>query len=170
MNQEKIHPGLRLAVLITVVLIFVALLTVLYFGFALDLFGFRDKSVTEKVTYTVEFESVDPNIANKLVQGAIVRDAAGNSFGTVSTLEADEPATIYAIENGPYAIAQGHPTNLKVILSIEVTANADPELGYSVNGTRIAVGADYEFYLCGVTLTGTCIGLQSEQNNGGVGK
>lgn len=160
----------RIIVPIVLVLIFAALLFVIYMNSELDLFGTKKSKNTEKITYTVEFASVEPSVANKLMQGVIVRDVNGTALGSVSSLETDEPAVIYFTENAPFAIAQGHPTNIKVIANIEVIASSDPTLGYSVNGTRIAVGAEYELSLSEVTLTGKCIGLQTEQDNGGIGK
>lgn len=169
-GQKSVPTAGRIAVVVLLVLLFCGLLCAVYFGFGLDTFGSGKSKKSEKITYSVEFSSVDPAIANKLIQGAVVRGPSGDAFGTVASLEADEPATIYKIENSAFAVAQGHPTNIKVIINVDVTADADPTNGYSIRGTRIAVGAEYTLTLSGVTLTGKCIGLQTEQNNGGVGK
>lgn len=178
MNTEKSPANsrggasllLRIAVLGLLILLFCGLIYLLYVSFGLDLFGLRKSGTTEKITYTVEFESVAPGTANKITQGSVVRDASGEMIGSIASLEADEPATIYSVGDGPWAVTEGHPTNLKVLVNIEVLASSDPEKGYSVKGKRIAVGAEYELILSGVTLRGTCIGLEATQTNGGTGK
>ncbi|MCQ2353543.1 MAG: DUF4330 domain-containing protein [Clostridia bacterium] len=148
------------AVLIVILLVAAALVVAVYSP--LDIFGSSAKKT--KITFTVEIEGVDASLASKIAVGDTVMNGNSCFLGTVVSpveVEADSKF-FYNPATGETEYAE-HPDLSDLLIVITVNADTDAERGFSVNGVRLAAGAEYSLVLPGFEGEGTCISIIEEK-------
>lgn len=155
------------AIIILVFLSAVGLVIAVYSP--LDIFG--NSGEKTKITYTVEIQGVDPALAAGIAVGDTVMNEKGYVIGQVaSPVEVDAYSEYYYNSvSGEVEYAE-HPDLSNLLIVITLNADSDQERGFSTNGLRIAVGAEYTLVLPGFEGEGSCISIIEEKIEEGDGK
>ena len=160
-----------LDVFLILVLIAVLLLLATFF-FDISLFGIGGEE--RDIAYTVELDSVSPDMLAYLKKGDLVYDAAGKEIaGFVTEIKSsDSVRYTYNEENGAIEKTvlpsdEDGKIPQTVQITIRVSASYDEGTGYSVNGGRIVSGNNIELCFPGFTGTGKCIAVTVLNSNGG---
>lgn len=158
------------------VLLLIAIVAAIFFLVVLltplDLFGGEDTE-QRRVVYTVEFAGVDSALVESLQVGDTVTDAAtGSAVGVVTdvlprsyevytdipTSEPDDELNSYVVTKNTYP-----DTFSTVTVTIRVLADYVPEVGYTAENCRIAVGRQYELHFPGYAGSGVCVTFAEEE-------
>lgn len=131
---------------------------------------FNKGSEDAVVKYTILIENCDKNISDSVKVGDSIY-VGDFLVGSVAETPTSEP---YLVADGEYTVdgvsgemhltmsQYGDRVNLKLV----ITANADyiKNVGVTVNGVRIASGAEYELRSSGFSATGKCVYLVITQD------
>lgn len=148
-------------IIIACVLSVVALLLFVYSPSDILSGSSRDASII----YTIRISGVPAEYAAAIGAGDEVADQDGYILGTVASEVEVEPHSIYQyFENTDGSggiVGVVHPDLVDLIITVYAEADHTAD-GYTVDGKRIAVEADYELVLPGFESKGTCISLSEE--------
>ncbi len=119
----------------------------------------------EDVTYTVEICGVDRAIATAVAADvkegqAVTEGASKKLLGVVAgPIEISNHEQVrYDKESGSTEMVSD-PALADMIIVISVNAERDESRGYSIDGLRLAVGAEYELTLPNYSAKGCCISI-----------
>ena len=127
-------------------------------------------SSTVNLQYTVELRGVDADFINNIKAGDAVTDAVSkNQLGIVDRVDSIEKYTVlnYApvtTENGDgtttttyNGVLSEYPEKYNVTVYISSSAEYEKDIGYTINGRRIAVGEALELRFPEFSSIGYCI-------------
>lgn len=161
---EKRVRGINIVdVALIVVMLCLVLVAVEYFtSFSLTGIG----GTTRTIEYTLEFESVDGEMAkNVAVRDAVLSASGHKSLGQVSAVS-EQPAVAYVYDPTAGALAarelpadaQGHaPVKLRVTVRAEASYHEGD--GFSINGVRISIGDIVGVSMDGFSGSGKCVSI-----------
>ncbi len=165
-KSGRARSGFNLIDLFIIILLLccVVLIAAVYVPGLFDL----KKGDSADITYVIEFEGVRPDYASFIKEGDAVNTDRGYDFGTVCAgVEVTNHNIIsYDPETGD-VIVSAHPTLSNLLVTVAVSADSDPDTGYSVAGKRLAVGTSMTFVLPGFTGEGVCIAITEGGSNQG---
>lgn len=165
-KQKSIFRRINILDVFLVLLIIVVLLLVVTFFFDVSIFGIGGQE--KDISYTVEIDNVPADMVEHIKKGDRVMDAGGKeSIGFVMNVKTSdcvrylysedsqsiETVTLPADENGKLPQT--------ICVTIQVIADYDKGAGYSVSGTRVAVGNIIDLCFAGFTGRGECIDVES---------
>lgn len=164
-NESRAHRINIVDVALIAVLLCVVLVAVEYFT-SFSFLGIGGSMRT--IEYTLEFESVDPDMAASVSVGDNAIGLSGHrAVGEVRSINtAAAVKYVYDPELGaivarelPANAQNKTPLTLRVTLRIEATYRAGD--GFSVNGNRISIGDDLAVSFDGFSGTGRCVSIYS---------
>lgn len=161
---EKRARGINIVdVALIVVMLCLVLVAVEYFtSFSLSGIG----GTTRMIEYTLEFESVNGEMAQNVVTGNTVLSASGHkSLGKISAVS-EQPAVAYVYDPTAGALearelpvdAQGH-TRVRLRVTVKTEASYREGDGFSVNGVRISIGDSVGVGMEGFSGSGKCVSI-----------
>ena len=121
------------------------------------------KSEAHSIEYTIEVLGVDEALIDKIQENDAVLDAVSkNTIGTVVAVDYHTKYTElqYMEENDQkVGVLAEHPTKYNLIITVSATADYMEESGYSIHGSRIAVGEKLNLRFPDYVCEGYCIAL-----------
>ena len=152
------------AFIIIGILAFVAVIVIVYSPVGVFKFNSNDADII----YTVSVRGVSSDYAGSVKIGDVVTDSKGYNLGTVVSDVQIEPHVVYEYrenEDGSGSIVQiNHPELVDLIITVSANAKVKED-GYTVDGKRIALEAEYELIFPGFESKGVCISLSEEKTN-----
>ncbi len=152
------------AFIIIGILAFVAVIVIVYSPVGVFKFNSNDADII----YTVSVRGVSSDYAGSVKIGDVVTDSKGYNLGTVASDVQIEPHVVYEYrenEDGSGSIVQiNHPELVDLIITVSANAKVNED-GYTVDGKRIALEAEYELIFPGFESKGVCISLSEEKTN-----
>ena len=145
-------------------LIFVAVIVLVYSP--VNLFNINSEDCT--IIYSVCISGVTADYAGTVKVGDVVTDADGYRLGTVVSDVEIEAHVVYEYregDDGNGSIAKiTHPelVDLTITISADAKINGD---GFTVDGKRIALEAEYDLVFPGLESKGVCVSLSEEKSN-----
>ena len=116
---------------------------------------------TQKIQYTVELLNVEEAFIDKIRSSdAVVDSVSKNNLGTVMLVDYNTKYSELKYVNQQGVLVE-YPNRYNVVVTVNVTADYVEGEGYSVNGTRIAVGEKLFLRFPDFVGEGYCIGLVS---------
>lgn len=166
--RKKLGINLLDVILIIALILAVALVVSVYSPSGYR-FGFGKEAT---LVYTIEVSGVPAEYASAINVDDPVYDADGYALGVVAADVEVQPYTVYEYksddEGNGSLVAVEHSDLKSLIITVSVKADYNEGEGYSVDGKRIAVGAEYELVLPAFESVGECVGLIAENAaNGG---
>lgn len=155
-------------ILIVIVLLVIAAVIYVFAPFS----RLKDMTSSQPVAlqYTVEILGVDEAFIEKIKENDFVIDSVSkNGMGTVVAVDYNNKYTElqYVINENPEdgskkteGVLAEYPDKYNVIITISAEASYAAEKGYSVNGTRIAVGEKMSLRFPDYVGEGYCIGVE----------
>ena len=120
------------------------------------------------IIYSVTVEGVSADYAGSIKVGDVVTDSKGYNLGTVVSDVEIEPHAVYEYrenETGSGSIVKiTHPELVDLIITVSANAKVSDD-GYTVDGKRIALEAEYELVFPGFESKGVCVSLSVEKSN-----
>ena len=115
-----------------------------------------------ELTYFVEIKDVDIEYIDSIKEGdEIINSVNKNSLGTISEISKMEKAYVYDYvldENGNMTcVLSEQPKKYNITIKVTVDAEFESNVGYSVGGTRIAIGEMLDLRLPKYVCSGECI-------------
>ncbi len=166
-STEKKHRASFLVMDLLLLLGVIAVIFLLVLAFTpLDLFG--DDAEPRQIVYTVEFYGIDKDLEYAFREGDTVTDMqTGAVMGVVTQVSSrvyetytDTPTDEIVPEFDKYVVQKERNEAWRVItVSIQVTAEYERGVGYTVDTHRIAVGRDYQLRFPAYTSSGACVSL-----------
>ena len=173
-SAEKKHRASFLLVDLLLLLGVVSVILLLVLAFTpLDLFGKDAES--QEILYTVEFFGVDKDVESAFHEGDTVIDVeTGAVMGVVTQVSSrvyeaytDTPSAEIVPEFDKHVVQKERNEAWRVItVTISVTADYQPGIGYSVESNRIAVGREYQLRFPAYTNSGACVSLSRAEQGG----
>jgi hypothetical protein len=164
---EKKHRASFLLVDLLLLIGVVAVILLLVLAFTpLDLFG--NDAEERQILYTVEFYGVDKEMEYAFREGDTVTDLqTGAVMGVVTQVSSrvhevytDTPTDEIVPEFDKYVVQKEKNEAWRVItVTIQVTAEYQAGVGYTVDANRIAVGREYQLRFPTYTRSGACVAL-----------
>lgn len=118
------------------------------------------------IIYTIRISGVPAEYAAAISEGDEVTDPDGYVLGKVASEVEVEPHTIYqyreTYDGSGGIVSIEHPDLVDLIITVYAEADHNSD-GYTVDGKRIAVEAEYDLVLPGFESKGTCISLSEEK-------
>ncbi len=148
-----------------IILIFVALIAVLVYAISP---GTQIKKLLNQnevnIQYVVEIRGVDKEFCNLIKDNdAVIDSVTKKSLGTVSSVESIENSTElqYQIDekNEISGILVEDPQKYDITLIITANAEYEENVGYTINGCRIAVGEQMFFRFPKYNCSGYCVAI-----------
>ena len=164
-ERTKKNGGFNIldALIIIGILAFIAVIVIVYSP--VGLFNLSDDAV---IIYTVRVQGVSADYAGSVKVGDKVTDSKGYDLGTVVSDVEIEPHAVYEYrenEEGSGSIVKiTHPELVDLVITVSANAKANED-GYTVDGKRIALEAEYELVFPGFESKGVCISLSKENAN-----
>ena len=164
-KREKVSRGNRFNLIDAIIIIcIVSVLALLYFVYSpLEFFGIGTKETN--IIYTVKVSGVPSEYASAITMGDIISDSDGYILGTVASEVEIEPHSIYEYRENEFGsggiVRITHPDLVDLIITISATSEKGSD-GYTVDGKRIAVEAEFHLMLPKFESKGTCISLSEE--------
>lgn len=151
--------------LILVCLVATVALVVLVYSPA-EIFNLRSNDVT--IIYSINVSGVPADYAATINVSDIVTDEEGYNLGVVASDVEVEPHVIYEYRensDGSGSIVEIlHPELVDLIITVSAKADINSD-GYTVDGKRIALEAEYDIVLPEFVSKGICISLSEENAN-----
>ena len=121
-------------------------------------------SQTKEIQYTVEFLAVDEEFIDRIhAEDLAINSVSKNNMGTVIAVDYTTKYTeLQYVEGSNIGEPKEFPDKYNVVVTISSTANYVKEKGYSVNGTRIAVGEKLSLRFPNYIAQGYCIGMETD--------
>lgn len=142
-------------------LLILLLMCALLFGFVYYFILQNDLSgAPPSVTYTLTFEGLPTQVAEKVTLNDIIYDAAsGLAIGTVKKI--DLLPTKYSVLNGDTVLEVPYPNQTTLVLTLSANAvHTDP---LAANGTILRIGKNYSVQSVHFTGEGVCTALTQNQ-------
>ena len=125
---------------------------------------------SEEVTlqYAVEFKDVDASFIDLIKNGhEAINSVNKSSLGKVNRIAAPEISTVLDYQlDAEKGVAQGilveKDNKYNLTVYITATAKYEPNVGYTVNGSRIAVGEELFFRFPEFSCSGYCIAIEAD--------
>ncbi len=148
--------------LIFIVFVIAAVLFVVFVldPFSLNVFGKEEQKVL--LEYTVQFDYVEASLTDNIKPGDEVIGASGkNSLGRVTSIRNDilYSELYYNSENDTVSMKE-YPDRYNLQVTMTADAVFEPGTGYTVKGSRIAVGAKYSLMFPDYLGTGYCVSMR----------
>ncbi len=142
----------------------ICVLALLFFVYSpLELLGIGTKETN--IIYTVKISGVPSEYATAISAGDTLSDSDGYFLGTVAAEVEIEPYSIYEYKDNEFGsggiVRITHPDLVNLIITVSAGAEKSRE-GYTVDGKRIAVEAEYDLILPKFESRGICISLSEE--------
>lgn len=141
-----------------------AVIVLLFFVYSPSKF-FGGNSRDTNIIYTIRISGVPAEYAAAISVGDEVADPDGYILGKVASDVEVEPHSIYEYrdtsDGSGGIVSIEHPELIDLIITISAEADHTSD-GYTVDGKRIAVEAEYELVLPKFESKGTCISLSEE--------
>ena len=144
-----------LAVVLIVVIVFFLL-----DPFSLNTFGETEKQVV--LEYTVQIDYVEASLTDNIRLGDLVTYAANKAtFGRVSAVKNDilYSEAYYNAEADVVSMKE-YPDKYNLQITVTTDAVFEKGVGYTVKGTRMAVGGEYSLMFPNFVGSGYCIGMR----------
>lgn len=171
---EKKHRASFLVVDLLLLLGVIAVIFLLVLAFTpLKLFG--GDTEPREILYTLEFYAVDKDMEHVFREGDTVVDVqTGKELGVIKQVSSrvyeaytDIPSDEIVPEFDKYVVQKEINEEWRILtVSIAVTADYEPGIGYTVSARRIAVGREYELRFFSYTDSGVCVSLTPAQEGG----
>ncbi len=131
------------------------LIATLLFGFVyFSVLRNGDQSLPT-LTYTLEIDSLFPQVAKSTATGDSLYDTNGNFIGTVQSANIS-PSTYQVYDDGTI-LTRNHPEFVTLTVTVSATVTqTDP---ISVNGILFRIGQEYEIRSSHLTAKGRCTSL-----------
>lgn len=147
-----------------IILCVLAILALFFFVYSpIELFGIGTKETN--IIYTVKVSGVSSEYASAISTGDVLSDSDGYVLGTVASEVDIEPHSIYEYRENEYGsggiVRMTHPDLVDLIITVSAKSEKGRD-GYSVDGKRIAVEAEYHLLLPKFESKGICISLSEE--------
>ncbi len=151
--------------LVDLVFILAVILIVFCVFFLLDPFSLNTFGGTEKqvvLEYTVQIDYVDASLTDNVRLGDEVTHAANKTaFGKVSAVKNDILfSEAYYNAEADVVSMQEYPDKYNLQITITSEAVFEKGVGYTVKGTRMAVGGEYYLMFPNFVGSGYCIGIR----------
>lgn len=147
--------------LIVIVLLIIA--TVIYVFAPFSRLNALVKSEAHSIEYTVEFLGVDEALISKIQENdAVLNAVSKNTMGTVIAVDYHTKYTElqYMEQNEQnVGVLAEHPSKYNVIITVTATADYVAGSGYSIHGSRIAVGEKLSLRFPDYACEGYCIAV-----------
>lgn len=146
-----------------IILLIVAIIGVVVYLFSpwaqIEKLWTKDKA---ELTFFVEIKDVDIEFIDRIKEGDTVIDAVSkNSLGSIAEAPQVEKAFVYDYvldENGQMScVISEHPTKYNITIKVNASADFHKNVGFTVNGRRIAVGELLDMRLPQFSCSGTCV-------------
>ena len=146
-----------------IILLIVAIVGVVAYLFSpwaqIEKLWIKDKA---ELTFSLEIKDVEIEYIDMIKQGDTVVDAVTkNSLGSVIESPKVEKAFVYDYvldANGQMScVISEHPNKYNITIRINASADFEEDVGYTVNGRRIAVGEFIDIRLPQYACTAQCI-------------
>lgn len=148
--------------LIDALLILIAVLLILALVYVFAPFSkIRDLSSkqTKSIQYMVEILNVEESFIDKIsVNDTVIDSVSKNALGTVTVVDYNTKYSELQYVNQQATLVE-YPDRYNVVVTVTATADYVEGSGYSVNGTRIAVGEPLAVRFPGFVGEGYCVGL-----------
>lgn len=117
-----------------------------------------------EITYMVEIKDVNPEDIELIKAGDSVKNSVTkNPLGTVADVVSIESAYTYDYvldENGEMScVVVENPKKYNVVIKITAYADYQEDVGYSVNGCRVAIGESFDLRFPLYACSGSCTQL-----------
>lgn len=147
-----------------IIICIISVLALLYFVYSpLELLGIG--TTETEIIYTLKVSGVPSEYAAAITVGDKIADSDGYELGTVATAVEVEPHSIYEYRENEFGsggiVRITHPDLVDLIITVSATSEKGSD-GYSIDGKRIAVEADYHLLLPKFESKGICISLSEE--------
>lgn len=151
--------------LIDLIIVMFAVAAVLFVVFVLDPFSlnvFSEGGQKVVLEYTVQFDYVEASLTDNIKPGDEVIGASGkNTLGRVSSIRNDTLySEIYYNTETDTVSMKEYPDRYNIRVTVMADALFVPGTGYTVNGTRIAVGSQYSLMFPEYLGTGYCVAMR----------
>lgn len=150
--------------IILCILAFIAVIVIVYSPTAWLSFN----SDNTEIIYTITVQGVSADYASSVKVGDVVTDSEGYNLGTVASDVEIEPHVVYEYrengEGGGGIVKITHPELVDLIITLSADAKINDD-GYTVDGKRIALSAEYELVFPGFESKGVCISLSEEKTD-----
>ncbi len=131
------------------------LIAALIFGFVYFSVLQRDEQPLPTITYTLEFDSLLPQVAKGTAVGDALYDTNETFIGTIQSATV-APST-YQVYDGDAILTRNHPELVTLTVTVTATVtNTDP---ISVNGILFRIGQEYEVRSAHLAANGRCTSL-----------
>ncbi len=164
-KREKRAHGNRFNFIDAIIIIcIISVLTLLYFVYSpLEILGIG--TTETDIIYTLKISGVPSEYAAAITIGDTIADTDGYVLGTVATAVEIEPHSIYEYRENEFGsggiVRITHPDLVDLIITVSASSEKGRD-GYSVDGKRIAVEAEYQLLLPKFESKGRCISLSEE--------
>lgn len=146
-----------------IVLLIIAIICVVVYLFSpwaqIEKLWTKDKA---ELTFFVEIKDVDIEFIDMVKEGDAVIDAVSkNSLGSIAEAPQVEKAFVYDYvldEHGQMTcVISEQPNKYNITIKINASADFEENVGFTVNGRRIAVGELLDMRLPQYACSGTCV-------------
>lgn len=118
-----------------------------------------------EITYSLEITGVEDKFLSRIAVGDVVYDSGNNyAIGTVKTVEQYAYTELYYNEETGVLETKEHPDLKNIVITISASAIYNSGEGYSINGTRMAVGKSYNIRFPEYAAVANCIELSARAN------
>ncbi len=124
---------------------------------------------TDEITfqYAVELKNVDAQFIQLIQSGdSVVNSISKNSLGTVTNIDASQKSYELHYKEGVDGTVQGvlieSADKYDIVVYITTTAQYEKDVGYTVNGTRVAVGEELALRFPQYAQNGYCISIATD--------
>lgn len=117
-----------------------------------------------ELTYFVEIKDVDIEYIDSIREGDVITNSVTKSaLGTIREISNMEKAYVYDYvldENGNMTcVLSEHPKKYNITVKVVADADFTDNVGYTVNGARVAIGEMLDMRLPNYVCSGECTGM-----------
>lgn len=155
-NTSKKKKGKRFINFVDII-IFILIVSIVVLG-VMAFLGMLDNDVTTEIEYTICFSNVPSELINKIKIGNSAIDAVSKcDLGSVEDINNTEKYFEYGIDKDTQApVIITFTDRYNVYVTIRSTAVYAEGEGYTVNGSRIAVGKEFSVRFPAYSGSGYC--------------
>lgn len=128
--------------------------------------GILNDNTTAEIEYTICFTNVPSEIINNIKIGNTAIDSASKcDLGDVERIRNNEKYFEYAIDQiTQMPVIQTFHDRYNIYVTIRSSAEYTEEVGYTVNGCRIAVGKEFNVRFPTYSGTGYCVDMKEVED------
>ena len=149
------------------IVILVALTLIALFFFVLDPFNwFESKAHFREtyITYAIEIKAIDENIIDGIAEGDKVIDAnSGEYLGEVDQITSYKSYEWQYLEGKTQMVQVELVGKKDLYITLKVKCVYEQDVGYIVNGQRIAVGSSIDLKTQQLIGSGFCVSIKEEE-------